>query len=329
MNTKKIIAIFMFLIILTVSLTSCKDKSGDETESTSENLSVVATTVNQEETSAPTESTTNEEETTDKFDYDSETAQYIGKFNSEIYGTLKVYYQENHLAIFDEYSSMIFTLNAEGFAPAESTDSEDTVICEDLDFDGYSDLRILYRKTTLNSYYLCWIWNMSLKTYVYYEPLTNIPSPVFDILAKNVISTNRTTANSATVTTYSWQDGELYPISHKTTSVEGEVITGPEVADSTIAISDGILYSSVSLTGNSNSTSKWICKIEDENIVRLYSDTSDAITNNYQFTFRGVRQGTTTVVFRYATDWSADYISEKVVNITVNADKTLTIVATK
>lgn len=333
MTAKKIGALMFSAIVFVFAFTSCKiTQSSNNTHTTTgaiqENTTALPAGVS---VSATEGSTSMQEETTeDDFEFTPEEAVLLGDMDSDIYGKLFIYYQDSHIAILNEYDAVLFSFDAQNFAPAEETVTADgeveTIQSDDMDFDGYNDLRILYRQTALNSFFLCWMWDMETKSYVYYEPLADIPSPTFDKTSGSVFSLNRSSSKSAILTTYTWQDGELYPINHKTVASDGELVVGPEDVDTGIAITDGLPLSVVSLYGNKDSVSRWICKIEDERYVKLYEDEYNADDCTYRFVFRGLAQGTTTVVMRYATGWNADYIAEKILNVTVNPDATLSIV---
>ena len=60
----------------------------------------------------------------------------------------------------------------------------------------------------------------------------------------------------------------------------------------------------------------------------IFSSEYNDFNAMHRFIFVGVRPGTTTVVLRYAKSWDSDYIADKVLNITVQPDMTLRIIAT-
>ena len=335
MKKNALTAALLALMILMISFSACKKEPvvPDNTSPyvTEDSSSVFAPTSFTGETTTAAAETTTEEE--DDFEFSAEDAQKLGDMNSEIYGRLSVYYQDLHIAVLDEYDSVLFSFPSQDFAPPKPTEgedeedeNEDTFISEDMNFDGYSDIRILYRTTSLNKYYLCWLWDMTEKGFVFYEPLATIPTPSFETNARTVVSLNKSTRISATLTTYKWQDDELLPIEHKIISTEDETLAGSDDIDTAVSITDGLTISYVMLSTGRYSNSRWMCKIENENIVKLLSDTFNENELTQKFAFIGSTPGTTTVVFRYTKDWDSDYVAEKVVNITVNADKSLTIV---
>lgn len=333
MAYKKYTALLLALTLILLSFSGCAFFSGNETTTASPTDETQFTFAPEtSSTQTAQEETTGTEETTefDDFEFEPEEAEELGKINSEIYGRLTVYFQDDHIALLDDYGTPLFAFGAEGLSPlTDEHEDYEAVACDDMNFDGYADLRILYRTTSLNAYYLCWMWDMTEKAYVYYEPLSSIPTPSFEQNAHTVVSLNKSSRLSATLTTYNWQDGELYPIDHRIISTENETEPGSDDVDRTISITDGLLFSYVVLNCTGNSNSRWICKVENENIVNLIGDTYNETLLTHKFVFQGRSTGTTTVVFRYAISWASDYVAEKVVNITVNDDKTLTITEIK
>ena len=88
-------------------------------------------------------------------------------------------------------------------------------------------------------------------------------------------------------------------------------------------------FAGVTLRGNVDSQSRWLLKIEDETMVRLYANEYNPVNAMYKFTFQGLRPGTTTVALKYAVSWDAPAIADKALNITVLPDFTLRIVETE
>lgn len=329
MSAQKIISVMLALLSVVLVFSSCVNHEGGSSVPVTTQPYIPSTPhpSDLEPHSSGEEETTAEEETTkDLFTFSEEDAILLGEMDSDIYGKLIVYYQDDHIAVRNSYDSTLFSFSSQSYSPPEVDEDEELLESDDMNFDGYPDMRLLYRKTSLNTYYLCWMWDMQRKNYVYYEPLANIPSPTFDKESGKVLSLNRATSMSGTLTTYTWQDGDIFPVSNKMVSTEGELVTGPEDADTSISIIDGLPHSFIVLNGNPDSSSRWICKIEDERVVKLYSDSYDNTTCAHKFVFKGIAQGTTTVVLRYATSWNADYIASKELNITVHPDATLTIV---
>ncbi len=330
---KRYLSLILALILLILSFSSCNktgngNKPAAVTQPGQPNTEFNEDNTLEGETVSPEETTTEEE---DNFEFSEKKAQKLGNVTSDIYGGMEVYYQDSHIALVDDYGSLLFSFDAQGFSPSGSSDStkKDAIGCEDMNFDGYSDLRLLYRTTSLNTYYLCWMWDMTAKNYVYYEPLATIPTPSFEKNAHTVVSLNKSSKMSATLTTYKWQDGELLPIDHKIVSTEDETSAGSDDVDAVMSITDGLSISYVTLTTGENSNSRWMCKIENENIVNLLTETYNETQLTHKFAFVGASKGTTTVVFRYAIDWNSEYVAEKAVNITVDENNILSVVEIK
>ena len=277
---------------------------------------------------APVNAPAEDEFVLDPLEFDPEEAELLGTIETEIYGEITIYFQQDRFFIFDSYNSRLFMLYAYSYEPFYQ-DTPVELIAEDANFDGYTDFMVLYSQANLNSYYYFFLWNMQKRTFEYYLPLSSVPSPSVDKERRRIISTDLRNETTEITTEYIWQDGNILPVGHgeRTISLtrENEENNGPEEADTAISISDGHILSSVSLKINENSRSDWLCRIENELIVRLYSDTVDNSKHTHRFTFHGLLPGTTTVVLRYATSWNAPYFSQRILNITVNMDRTLTI----
>ena len=296
-------------------------------------------------------------------------ATFLGTIDSEIYGELDFYYQQDRILIFDSYDFKLFELYAEGYRPAgavdvpdeietevptggeettgeeetteeetteppeepdgfdaslsEVTDSSSVIMLtgEDINFDGYSDFYLLYSHGNLNTYYFCWLWDMDARRFVYYLPLSSIPSPVFDRTRLRVVSSDRRDARTLITTEYVWSGPDLIPVAHgETTLPETPTAAGGlEEADLSYSITNGRTNPTIQFRLNANSLSRWHCRIENQNVLRLVSDTPDVRTLTHRFGFRGMMPGTTTVVFRFATDWNSDFVAERVFNVSVDA----------
>ncbi len=326
MKHRKIIAITAALTLV-FGFSACK--KGDDAESTTvqESTTVEESTTVAETTAAA--ETTEKESTTkaeEKFVFNEKSAKLIGEMYSEIYGKLKLYFQDKKIALKDEFGDLKFVLDAEGYSPA-SDDTATQLIAEDMNFDGYTDFRLPSSLGSVNSFYYCWLWDMSEKTFKYYYPLSAICSPEFKKDTKEIVSTNRSSASRYDVTTYTWVDGQLSVQKHElVTADENITSTGAEIAENdTVEISNGMFIGFITLYGNSGSQCRWIPIVEDENIVDVLSQTYDDTTAKTMICFQAHGVGTTTVVVRYAFDKNSDYISERVFNITADEDLHVTI----
>lgn len=320
MKHKKIIA-FATALTLVLGFSACKrGKNGDET-TVRESTAVEESTTSEEttaETTTETESTTEPEK---KFVFNDGKARVIGEMSSEIYGKMKLYFQDGKIAIKDEFGDLKFVLDAEGYSPSSEEDGIQ-LTAEDMNFDGYTDFRLPSSLGSVNSFYYCWLWDMSAKTFKYYPPLSAICSPVFNKNTKEIVSTNRSSAARYDVTTYKWIDGQLSVQKHElVTADENITSTGAEIAENnTVEISNGMFIGFITLYGNPGSQCRWIPIVEDEGIVDVLSQTYYDATAKTMICFQAHGVGTTTAVVRFALDRNSDYISERVFNITADDD---------
>lgn len=320
MKHKKTIA-FATALTLVLGFSACKrGKNGDET-TVWESTAVEESTTSEEttaETTTETESTTEPEK---KFVFNEGKARVIGEMSSEIYGKMKLYFQDGKIAIKDEFGDLKFVLDAEGYSPSAEEDGIQ-LTAEDMNFDGYTDFRLPSSLGSVNSFYYCWLWDMSAKTFKYYPPLSAICSPVFNKNTKEIVSTNRSSAARYDVTTYKWIDGQLSVQKHElVTADENITSTGAEIAENnTVEISNGMFIGFITLYGNPGSQCRWIPIVEDEGIVDVLSQTYDDATAKTMICFQAHGVGTTTAVVRFALDRNSDYISERVFNITADDD---------
>ncbi len=320
MKHKKTIA-FATALTLVFGFSACKrGKNGDET-TVRESTAVEESTTSEEttaETTTETESTTEPEK---KFVFNDGKARVIGEMSSEIYGKMKLYFQDGKIAIKDEFGDLKFVLDAEGYSPSAEEDGIQ-LTAEDMNFDGYTDFRLPSSLGSVNSFYYCWLWDMSAKTFKYYPPLSAICSPVFNKNTKEIVSTNRSSAARYDVTTYKWIDGQLSVQKHElVTADENITSTGAEIAENnTVEISNGMFIGFITLYGNPGSQCRWIPIVEDEGIVDVLSQTYDDATAKTMICFQAHGVGTTTAVVRFALDRNSDYISERVFNITADDD---------
>ena len=320
MKHKKIIA-FATALTLVLGFSACKrGKNGEET-TVRESTAVEESTTSEEttaETTTETESTTEPEK---KFVFNDGKARVIGEMSSEIYGKMKLYFQDGKIAIKDEFGDLKFVLDAEGYSPSSEEDGIQ-LTAEDMNFDGYTDFRLPSSLGSVNSFYYCWLWDMSAKTFKYYPPLSAICSPVFNKNTKEIVSTNRSSAARYDVTTYKWIDGQLSVQKHElVTADENITSTGAEIAENnTVEISNGMFIGFITLYGNPGSQCRWIPIVEDEGIVDVLSQTYGDATAKTMICFQAHGVGTTTAVVRFALDRNSDYISERVFNITADDD---------
>ncbi len=327
MKIKKFIALFLAAAML-FPLAACNKRNGSQSPTRSTEAST-------EPTAAPTTAVNNANEDEIQlgpFTFDEDEAEYLGSFDSEIYEKVRAYYQDQRIVLFDPYDTQIGVLYAYSYEP-NYEDTPIELIGEDVNFDGYTDFYLLYSQANFNSYYFFWIWNMQKRTFEYYLPLSSVPSPDVDAQTRRIHSSDRVSEETLRTTDYEWKDGEITPVSFGEQTIDinntNPSITGPEDVDPKMVIIDGHVLSSVSLNLNQKTQSDWLCRIENESILRIASNIKDIFTNTRKFVFRGYYPGTTTVILRYAKNWNDPYVVQKILNVTVNADYTLRIVATQ
>lgn len=93
----------------------------------------------------------------------------------------------------------------------ELEDSE-RVIAEDMNFDGYLDLKIASSQGSVNVYYNCWLWDPKSRNFVLQEELSRLASPVFNSDVKTVYSFTHISAADSEEAIYVWKDGRLWPV---------------------------------------------------------------------------------------------------------------------
>ena len=283
------------------------------------------------------ETTTKEEETTVKIpdvsasvteaaeiSFSEETALKCGEFTSPIYGKLILYFQDAHFLVLDEFGDLKFTVFAEGYSPAK-TDGEPQAIFSDMDFDGAEDFGVCYYKDALNSYYFCFLWNSTQKTFTYYLPLSNLANPEFNSKNKTVTAYEKLTVEKTLEKLYSYNAGTLTMISSKEVINEPDT-NGAETVEANMQLFQRGYSSTVVLNANESSHSRWDCIIENESIAIVESYSYDEESSSYEFILTGISPGTTTVIFRYVSVHSGDYIEEIVVNVQTNPDLTINII---
>lgn len=328
---KKLIALTL-IVLLILSFAACKEKEpthktgwqdprppAESTEITSgEEVTSDETTQEEEE----------EEETSAAAEqairFSKEDALKVGEMSSEIYGKLTVYFQENHFLLVDDFDDLKFTVFAEGYAPTEEKGKTNS-ISADMNFDGSSDFGICYYKDTLNSYYFCFLWDKTMNNFSYYLPLSSLANPEFDASKKTVTAIEKLTVNTYKEKIYSYSGEELTLISTKDKTDE-KVQSGAETVDANITATENGKTATVILKANEKSHSKWICIVEDENVVIASNEYFNIESNTYEFIFTGIAPGATTVIFRYVSLVSGEYIEEIAINAITNADSSVKIV---
>lgn len=258
------------------------------------------------------------------FTFSGDDAIFLGSFESEIYGALWVYLQNGALAFMNEYGSIVRVIDACG-AEADGS-GEGNLTAQDMDFDGYTDFSVPDSQNEGRS--LCWLWDRNIHTFVFSSPLSALPDPVFVPAEKTIYSVKRVTSQYSIETAYQWIDGILEPVAHwEHLPEQKKTISGAKQIDPETAILDDVKEALIILTTKEEDNCRWLCGIEDTNVVRLSYDLYDEEDQAMLFAFRGVTPGTTTVVFRYTALESGDYLTQKTYNIIADDELTLTVVA--
>ncbi len=321
----KILTAFLVVLTIIFSFSSCKEKEPAHKTgwNNPEEPKSEMTTATPEETTVPEKVTdTAAEEVTIKFSSDK--ALRVGDFQSEVYGKLSVYFQDDYFLLFDEYQERKFTIFAEGYSPSK-TEGKPQAIFDDMNFDGYTDFGVCYYKDALNSYYFCFIWDNAHRTFNYMLSLSNLANPDFDPIANEVTAFERLTTTTATEKKYTYTNGVLTHISSKNV-IEEPVTDGAETVDANLQVTGSGTNATLILDANENAHSKWVCTIENENIAVLSSEVYNEEATAYEFRLSAVSPGATTVIFRYKSVVTGEYIEEIIVNAITKEDMTLQIV---
>lgn len=323
---KKLTALLAVIMILT-SLAACGEKepshktgwNNPEEPDTQETTSEEETTLPEKVTEAAAE------EVTVKFSSDK--ALRVGDFQSEVYGKLVIYFQDNYFLIFDEYQERKFTIFAEGYSPSK-TDGKPVALFDDMNFDGYTDFGVCYYKDALNSYYFCFMWDNAGRTFRYQLSLSNLANPDFDPVTNEITAYERFTTTTATEKKYTYTNGVLTHLSSKNV-VEEPQTDGAETVDANLQITGSGSSATIILNANENAHSKWVCMIENESVAMLSSEAYNEEATAYEFRLSAVSPGATTAIFRYKSVVTGEYIEEAIVNAIVKNDMTLQIVVTQ
>lgn len=323
---KKLTALLAVIIILT-SLAACGEKEpSHKTGWNNPEEPDTQKTTSEEETTLPEKITeAAAEEVTVKFSSDK--ALRVGDFQSEVYGKLVIYFQDNYFLIFDEYQERKFTIFAEGYSPSK-TDGKPVALFDDMNFDGYTDFGVCYYKDALNSYYFCFMWDNAGRTFRYQLSLSNLANPDFDPVTNEITAYERFTTTTATEKKYTYTNGVLTHLSSKNV-VEEPQTDGAETVDANLQITGSGSSATIILNANENAHSKWVCMIENESVAMLSSEAYNEEASAYEFRLSAVSPGATTAIFRYKSVITGEYIEEIIINAITKDDMTLQIVVTQ
>jgi hypothetical protein len=82
-------------------------------------------------------------------------------------------------------------------------------IVEDMNFDGFPDVRILFSQGNVNIYYDWWLWDREANTFIWYEEGQNFSAPVFEQASKRISVYERASAYNSMQGELEWQNGHL------------------------------------------------------------------------------------------------------------------------
>ncbi len=327
---KKILALLSVIFIL-FSLSSCKEKevthktgwqNPDVSDTEKENTTKENTT--EETTVAEDVAATSEPEKEEiSIELDTGKALLIGSFNSEIYGRLTVYNQNNYFIITDEYNEKTFYTFSQNYSP-EKTGGEPEAIFVDMNFDGYTDIGVCYYKDSLNSYYFCFVWDNEEREFTYCLPFSSLPNPRFNTRNKTITAYEKL-GEKTKETVYIYTNSELSVVSTKETE-ETTSAQGAEIVNANLRVSKNGSFATVYLTANEKTQSKWVCTIDDSDVVDLSSEYYNMATKDYEFTLSAIAPGATTVIFRYVSLVTGEYIEEVIINAHTLSDGTVDII---
>lgn len=103
----------------------------------------------------------------------------------------------------------------------ETTTPNGEIYLEDLNFDGYKDLRLQAMiPAGANAPYLYWLYDANQGKFIRNEDLEQVISPEIDLQQKRLISHERISAAEHLSIVYAWQDGKLQPVIKEVTACQ-------------------------------------------------------------------------------------------------------------
>ncbi len=90
-----------------------------------------------------------------------------------------------------------------------TSDTENTIEIEDLNFDGHMDIRVLEMSGSVNAPYIYWLYDPREDVFVRNEELAGITSPEVDVMGKEIISRWRSGAASYGTDHYTYSNGHF------------------------------------------------------------------------------------------------------------------------
>lgn len=119
---------------------------------------------------------------------------------------------ETQVDVFDSQGKLLQSLPRGGEPPTEDNHDYFTFI-EDMNFDGYPDIGILFSQGLRNIYYDCWLWQPDAKKFVKYEDMSDMANLGFIPGVKKVYSYTHVSAAFNGKTEYVWENGRLAAVS--------------------------------------------------------------------------------------------------------------------
>ena len=117
--------------------------------------------------------------------------------------------------------SLLQSLPCAGDEPAENNRDYFTFV-EDMDFDGFPDVGVLFSQGMQNIYYDCWLWREEAGRFVKNEDMRDTANPRFDRERERVLSFEHVSASGSVETDYVWENGWLIPIERITREISGD-----------------------------------------------------------------------------------------------------------
>lgn len=319
-------AFLITILALLITFSACSQNENKKNNKDNTAISEKEETTSESEaeiTEPATDEITSVSETPD-ISFSESKSKFIGSFYSQIYGNLKLYLQEGYFLLIDEYDEMKFTVFANNYS--YNSDSSQLPIFDDMNFDSHTDFAVCYAEDGENLYYYCFLWDSEEKNYVYYNPLSSLANPVFDSENCQIISNYKKTKTEIREDIYIFNGSQLTLAFTKDIEIAPGAIEGPEIINSELEIMENGNSALISLKSKKETHSKWTCYIDDENTVSLTSEYYDESNLTYEFLLSAVSKGSTTVIFRYETFDTGEYIEERIINVTVDANNNVKVI---
>ena len=127
---------------------------------------------------------------------------------AESVSDLKLVVKDGAVDVFAQGGRLVQSLPFDGETP-DGGNREYFAIVEDMNFDGFPDMRILFSQGMANVYYDGWVWRPKEEAFVRYEAMRDIANPRFDPDSKTVECYERGSAVVNVSGRMAWHKGEL------------------------------------------------------------------------------------------------------------------------